>query len=243
MSLTPYVHLDVELSAARIGDRLPVSRDDHHHLATVLRLGPGAAVEIADGRGTSALATLAQGEVELVTSPVVLPEPRPWLVLAQALPKGRKLDEVVRHACELGVDELRIVDTVRSVVRLDERRAARALERWTAVVRAACAQARRPRRPAVAGPLRLDRLGRDDELLLVAHPDAPALPSVASAWQPAARIVLAVGPEGGFTDEEVADAVAGGALAVGLGPSVLRTEHAGAAGLAVLAAATGRWGT
>lgn len=243
MSLTPYVHLDVELSGARIGDRLPLGRDDRHHLATVLRLGPGAAVEIADGRGTSARATLAQGEVELVTSPVLLPEPRPWLVLAQALPKGRKLDGIVRHACELGVDELRIVDTVRSVVRLDERRAARALERWTAVVRAACEQARRPRRPAVMGPLRLDHLGRDDELLLVAHPDAPALPSVASAWQPAARIVLAVGPEGGFTDEEVADAVAGGALAVGLGPSVLRTEHAGAAGMAVLAAATGRWGT
>lgn len=243
MSLTPYVHLEVELSRARIGDRLPLGRDDRHHLGTVLRLGPGAAVEIADGRGTSALATLADGEVELATDPVVLAAPRPWLVLAQALPKGRKLDEVVRHACELGVDELRIIDAARSVVRLDERRAARGRERWNAVVRAACEQARRPRRPAVVGPIRFDRLGRDDELLLVAHPDAPALPSVASVWQPAARIVVAVGPEGGFTDEEVGDAVAAGALAVGLGPSVLRTEHAGAAGLAVVAAATGRWGT
>jgi 16S rRNA (uracil1498-N3)-methyltransferase len=242
VSLTPYVHLEVELSGARVGDRLPLGRGDLHHLGTVLRLGAGAVVEIADGCGSSALATLAEGEVELATDPVVLAEPRPRLVLAQALPKARKLDGIVRHACELGVDELRIIDTVRSVVRLDERRAARGLERWTAVVRAACEQARRPRRPAVLGPLRLDRLGRDDELLLVAHPEAPALPSVASVWQPAAQIVLAVGPEGGFTDEEVADAVAGGALAVGLGPSVLRTEHAGAAGLAVLAAATGRWG-
>lgn len=243
MSLTPYVHLDVDLSSARIGDRLPVGRDDHHHLITVLRLGPGAQVEIADGRGTSALATLTSGEVEVATAPVVRPEPRPWLVLAQALPKGRKLDAIVRHACELGVDELRVIDSARSVVRLDERRAARGLERWSAVARAACEQARRPRRPAIVGPIPLDRLGRDDELLLVAHPDAPALPSAASAWQPAERIALAIGPEGGFTDDEVADAVAGGALAVGLGPSVLRTEHAGAAGLAVLAAATGRWGT
>ncbi|MFO7776748.1 MAG: RsmE family RNA methyltransferase [Nitriliruptoraceae bacterium] len=243
MSLTPYLHLDVALSGARIGDRLPLNRDDRHHLGTVLRLGPGAAVEIADGQGTSASATLADGEVELVRNPVVRPEPRPWLVLAQALPKGRKLDEIVRHACELGVDELRVIDTTRAVARLDERRAARARERWNAVVRAACEQARRPRRPAVSGPIGLDRLGRDDELLLLAHPDAPALPSVASVWQPAARLVLAVGPEGGFTDAEVADAVARGALAVGLGPSVLRAEHAGAAGLAVLAAATGRWGT
>jgi 16S rRNA (uracil1498-N3)-methyltransferase len=243
VSLRPYVHLDVELSDARIGVRLPLDRGDLHHLGTVLRLGAGAEVEIADGRGASALAVLAEGEVELATDPVVQPEPRPWLVLAQALPKGRKLDEIVRNACELGVDEVRTIDTVRSVVRLDERRAARGRERWTAVARAACEQARRPRRPAVTGPLRLDRLGRDDELLLIAHPEAPALPSVASAWQPASRIVLAIGPEGGFTDDEVADAVAGGALAVGLGPFVLRTEHAGAAGLAVLAAATGRWGT
>jgi len=243
VSLTPYLHLDVALAGAREGDRLPLGRDDRHHLGTVLRLGPGAAVEIADGCGTSAFGTLVDAEVELVSDPRVLPEPRPWLVLAQAVPKGRKLDEIVRHACELGVDELRVIDTARSVVRLDERRAARGRERWNAVIRAACEQARRPRQPAVSGPIGLDRLGRDDELLLLAHPDAPPLPSVASVWQPAARLVLAVGPEGGFSDDEVADAVAGGALAVGLGPSVLRAEHAGAAGLAVLSAATGRWNT
>jgi 16S rRNA (uracil1498-N3)-methyltransferase len=243
VSLTPFVHLDVDLASAVDGARIDLSAADRHHLVTVLRLGPGASVEVADGRGASAAAVLVEGAVELAGPVCRQARPRPQLVLAQALPKGRKLDEVLRQACELGVDELRVLDCARSVVRLDAGRLDRVRARWEAVVRSACEQARRPHRPAVVGPLPLERLGRDDEVLLIAHPGAPGLPAVADAWVTAERLVLAIGPEGGFTDEEVADAVAAGALAVGLGPSVLRTEHAGAAGLAVLAAGSGRWGS
>ncbi len=242
MSLTPYVHLDIDLAAAVDGQRIDLTAADRHHLVTVLRLGTGAPVEVADGRGVSAPAVLVGGAVELAGPISRRPDQRPHLILAQALPKGRKLDEVLRQACELGVDELRVLTTARSVVRLDAAKLDRVRARWEAVVRSACEQARRPRRPAVVGPLPLERLGRDDEVLLIAHPGAPGLPTVAEAWMQAERLVLAVGPEGGFTDEEVADAVTAGALAVGLGPAVLRTEHAGAAGLAVLAAGSGRWG-
>ena len=243
MSLTPFVHLDVDLDVAAGGERIDLAPADRHHLTTVLRLGSGAPVEVADGRGASAAAVLVDGAIELTGSVSRHPRPRPELVLAQALPKGRKLDEVLRQACELGVDEVRVLDTARSVVRLDAGKLERVRGRWEAVVRSACEQARRPHRPAVLGPLALDHLGRDDELLLVAHPGAPGLPTVAEVVAGSPSLVLAVGPEGGFTDEEVADAVAAGALAVGLGPSVLRTEHAGAAGLAVLAAGSGRWGS
>ena len=241
MSLIPYVHLDVDLSEALVGTPIALAPGDRHHLTTVLRLGSGAAVEVADGRGRSAPAVLVGTAIELAGPVVELPEPRPQLILAQALPKGRKLDEVLRQACELGVDEVRVVDTARSVVRLDDRKLDRVRARWAAVARSACEQARRPFRPGIVGPLPLDRLGCDDELLLFAHPAAPGLPTVVDAWHGVDRLVLAIGPEGGFTDEEVAGAVAAGGLAVGLGPAVLRTEHAGAAGLAVLAAATGRW--
>lgn len=241
MSLTPYVHLDVDLSEAVGGGRITLGADDLHHLTTVLRLGAGAPLEVADGGGRSAPAVLGDAAVELAGPVTVVAPPRPYLVLAQALPKGRKLDEILRQACELGVDEVRVIDTARSVVRLDDRKLDRIRARWVAVARAACEQARRPFRPQILGPLPLDRLGRDDELLLLAHPDAPGLPTVVDAWQDSDRLVLAIGPEGGFTDGEVADAVSAGGLAVGLGLTVLRTEHAGAAGLAVLAAATGRW--
>jgi hypothetical protein len=81
--------------------------------------------------------------------PPSTPAPRPVLRVAQGLPKGRKLDEVVRVCTELGVDELVPVAADRCVVRLDERKAAKAVERWDAVARSASEQARRPFRPRV----------------------------------------------------------------------------------------------
>ena len=242
MSLTPFVHLDTSLAGAGCGARFALSSQERQHLTRVLRLPPGATLEVADGQGWVAAAELLTDGVRLTGDALRQPERRPRLVLAQALPKGRKLDEVLRQATELGVDEIRVVTTARSVPRLEDARVAKATTRWQAVVRAASEQARRSRRPEVTGPLALERLARDDELLLIAHPGAPGLPTVAETLVGAEAVVLAVGPEGGFRDSEVADAVAGGALAVGLGDAVLRTEHAGAAGLAVLAAAVGRWG-
>jgi 16S rRNA (uracil1498-N3)-methyltransferase len=241
VSLTPYLHLDVALDGAGTEVELALPAEATHHLHRVLRLRDGAVVVVADGAGRDVPAVVTPTGVRLTGVPRSRPPRRPRLVLAQALPKGRKLDEVLRQAVELGVDEVRVLDTERCVARLEPARAERARERWEAVVRAACEQARRPDRPPVHGPIGLDRLGRDDELLLLAHPGGPALPTVAEALLDAGTIVLAVGPEGGFSDAEVADAVAQGALAIGLGPDVLRTEHAGAAGLAVLAAGTGRW--
>jgi 16S rRNA (uracil1498-N3)-methyltransferase len=241
VSLTPYLHLDVDLEGADTEVELALPDDVAHHLQRVLRLRPGASVVVADGLGRDAPATLTERALRLTGPTRVRPARLPRLVLAQALPKGRKLDEVLRQAVELGVDEVRVLQTERCVARLETDRRDGARTRWAALVRGACEQARRPDRPAVHGPIGLDRLGRDDEVLLLAHPGSPALPSVGEELADAGTIVLAVGPEGGFTDAEVADAVAGGALAVGLGPDVLRTEHAGAAGLAVLAAGTGRW--
>lgn len=241
MSLTPYLHLDVRLDGVSVEAELDLTAEATHHLHRVLRLRDGATLVVADGRGREAPAVLTASGVTLTGPPQVRRGRRPRLVLAQGLPKGRKLDDVLRQAVELGVDEVRILHTERCVARLDPARVGSARARWDAVVRAACEQARRPDRPPVEGPVAWERLGRDDEVLLVAHPGSPPLPSVADELLDAGTIVLAVGPEGGFTDVEVADAVAAGALAVGLGPDVLRTEHAGAAGLAVLAAGTGRW--
>ena len=242
MSLTPFIHLDAPLSGVAAGDVVDLSAAQGSHLERVLRLAPGAVVEVTDGQGWSAPGELTDGGVRLTGEARLTPEPTPRLVLAQGLPKGRKLDEVLRQVTELGVDEVRVLTTARSVPRLEADRRTKARGRWEAVVRAASEQARRTRRPSVRGPLSLERCVGPDELVLVAHPGAPGLPSVAQEVTGAPAVVLAVGPEGGFTDAEVADAVTSGALAVGLGETVLRTEHAGPAGLAVLSAVVGRWG-
>jgi 16S rRNA (uracil1498-N3)-methyltransferase len=247
MSATPFVHVAADLTAAERGDTVALGDEDVHHLTRVLRLRPGAEVEVADGRGRQVTAILDSGVVVLTAAPVATPRPRPELVLAQALPKGRKLDEVVRLATELGVDRIVPAAAARSVVTLTGERAERAAERWRAVGRAAAEQARRPFLPHVGTPVELAVLPRvagvaDRGLLLVAALGATPLPDlVEPAWRERPRVTVVIGPEGGLTADEVAALVAAGARAVGLGPTVLRTEHAGGAALAVLAALLGRW--
>jgi 16S rRNA (uracil1498-N3)-methyltransferase len=244
VSLAPFVHLDERLDAVRAGDTVVLPADAVHHLDRVLRLRPGAEVVVADGHGSQASGTLDEGRVLLTRDPRHDPPPEPVLTVAQGLAKGRKVDEVVRQVTELGVDRIVPVAADRSVVQLTGDRAARAVARWDAVARAASEQARRPRRPTVAAvtPTRqLPELAAPGRLL-VAHPDGGR--SLVDAARDAGRlaVTVAVGPEGGWSDDEVAALAAAGAEVVGLGPSVLRTEHAAPAAVAVLAAVTGRWG-
>jgi 16S rRNA (uracil1498-N3)-methyltransferase len=246
VSLTPYVHLDAPLADVGPDGAVPLTPPEHHHLTRVLRLRDGAPVEVADGAGSAAPAVLAGDAVRLTGPPVHRPPRRPHLIVAQALGKGRKLDEVVRVVTELGVDEVVPVAAERSVTRLDQRKAASALERWRAVARAASEQARRPTRPRITAPVGTDELAARDGVLLLAHPGGTPLPVVVADLadrdqDEVAAVTVAVGPEGGFSDAEVAACLAAGARSVGLGPTVLRTEHAAAAACAVLAAGLGRW--
>ncbi len=242
MSLRPYVHLDAVLADASEGHRVPLSEAEAHHLQRVLRLSDGAELRVADGRGTFADGVLAGRDVELTERPRTEPAPVPMLHVAQALPKGRKADEVVRQVTELGADAITFLVTERSVARLDGAKAERVRGRWQAVARAASEQARRPRRPRVEGPVSMGSLSGDGASLLVAQPQAPALPSVLLGLGEVREVILAIGPEGGWSPAEL-DALRsrhGGHL-VGLGPSILRTEHAAAAAVAVTAALLGRW--
>lgn len=242
MARVPYVHVDTSLGDVTVGARVPLAPDDRHHLRRVLRLADGTEVELADGTGASAHGRLQGDEVTLtaVTPPAAPSTPR--LTVAQALPKGRKLDEVVRQVTELGVDRIVPVAAERSVARLDGAKAAKAVERWAAVARAACEQARRPARPEVVTPIVPGALTGEGRAVLVAEPSATdPLHAVAAELVAADEVVIAVGPEGGWSEGELAELTAAGATPVRLGPHVLRTEHAAAAALAIVASAVGRW--
>ncbi len=252
MARVSWLHLDVTLSAAACGDEFDLDPEAAHHLGTVLRARVGAEVVVADGRGGWASAELITADrVRLVGEVGHQPRPRPHLHLVQALTKGRKLDEVVRAATELGVDAITPIETERAQVRLEGVRAERARERWRAVARSAGEQAHRAWRPEVAPVTRLGPVlppvlspseGLDpSRVVLVALPYAPALPEQLSELTDAVEVVIAIGPEGGFAPGERRRFEAGGVRPVGLGPTVLRTEHAGAAALAVLSAGLGRW--
>lgn len=240
MSLRPYLHLDDSLDGLDVGEYVPLSGDAEGHLTRVLRLQPGADVEVSDGAGRSARAVLVTGGVEL-TAPVHTEPPRsPTISVAQAPPKGRRFDDVVRQLTELDVDVVTPLRTARGVVRPEGERLAKAASRWEAVARAASEQSRRSWRLRVTGMRTLDEVVAADGRCLLAHPGGTPLPC-ALTRSLGRDVSLVVGPEGGFSDEELAGATARGAELVGLGRSVLRTEHAAAAGVSVIAATLGRW--
>lgn len=239
----PFVHVAAgTLDGAGPGSRLVLGQDADHHVRTVLRLSPGARLELSDGRGTTAAARLADREVEVLEEPETHPVPATTIEVVHALPKGRKLDEVVRVLTELGVDRIVPVASERSVVRLEGPKRTRAAARWRAVARAAGEQSRRPYLPVVEEPTDLAGVGdADGALLLLAHVGAPTgLATALRGHDRPHRVVLAIGPEGGWTDGEVADLQGRGAVAVHLGPAVLRTEHAAGVAVAVVSAAVGR---
>lgn len=253
MSLAPYVHLDVPLGEAQTGEEVALPAAAQHHLGRVLRLSVGASLVVADGRGSEAPATWTGTGVEVSATPVTTPPPTPLLEVVQAMGKGRKVDEVVRQVTELGADRIRAVTSRRSIVRLDARKAQAAQERWAQVAWAACEQSRRPRRPSVEAPqdVRAWLAAASPAVagtILFAHPGGVPLPTVVDEILDAdvagpipAVLSIAVGPEGGWDDDEVTAATAAGARVVGLGPTVMRTEHAAAAALAVIGARCGRW--
>lgn len=242
MSLIPYLHLDVDLARAAAGDDVALDADARRHLRTVLRLRPGALVHLADGDGSHATGIVTETGARLNADATTVPWPQPRLVVAQALAKGRKFDEVVRMATELGADAFVPVTAAHSIAKL-EGKTDKALARWSAVGRAAAEQARRPHRPTVEPPIEVPAAlcDRDEAAVLVAHPGGGPLHRQAAELAGTGEIVVAIGPEGGWREDEIDEFVARGAHLVGLGPAILRTEHAAAAALAVVNAVTGRW--
>jgi 16S rRNA (uracil1498-N3)-methyltransferase len=205
-----------------------VDGDDGRHLARVLRVRAGDPVSLADGTGL-----LMQARVRSVTGDEVslavvdlhrVPPEVPALTVVHALPKGRKLDEVVQRLSEVGVDRVVPVHSARSQVQLRGDRAVKAVRRWRAVAHAAAKQSRRVRALVVedVGTWE-DVFSGATGVVLWEDADVP-LRAVLRALPAGDELVLGVGPEGGLTADEVR---ASGLPAASLGTQVLRTETAG----------------
>ncbi len=236
------------------GAVLTVTGPEARHAVTVRRLAPGERLELVDGAGTRAAGELRAGDRDSmevgVVSVTTEPARTPRLVLAQALAKGDRDLLAVETATELGVDAVVPWQADRSIVRWKKERAAKSHEKWVHTVAAAAKQSRRAFWPEVL-PLSTTRelarlLGEPGTRGLVLHEEAhDSLADLAGAagapWAGTERIVLVVGPEGGVAPAELEVLAGAGALAVRLGPEVLRSSTAGPAALAVLSAALGRW--
>ena len=224
--------------------RVQLTAEQSRHLLTVLRLRPGAELEVFDGNGRRFRAALTPSGLQ-IGAPLPRPERRLDVVLAQSLAKGEKMDLVIQKATELGAARILPLATERSVVRLDTQRGATRMARWRRIAEEAARQCGRAEVPAVDEPCGWDGLFallRDDPerrgLLL----DPAGALRLGDAARGVPRLLLAVGPEGGFSPGENARAVESGLLAVALGPLVLRSETAGLAALSVALHVNGELG-
>ena len=236
-----------------VADDVVTLPDEVTRHVQVLRLAPGDAIALFNGAGGEYAAQIAAVEKRTATARVgarldVEAEPPYRLTLAQGIAGSDKMDWLIEKAVELGATGFVPLQTARGVVRLAGERAQRRHAHWQRIVQAACEQCGRNRLPDVA-PSRefgawLDTLPpapADGELRVLLSPRASvpfaALPDSA----PKGETTVLIGPEGGLSPDEEEAARARGFTAVGLGPRVLRTETAGIAVLAALAARWGGW--
>ncbi|WP_027589099.1 16S rRNA (uracil(1498)-N(3))-methyltransferase [Pseudomonas sp. RL] len=224
--------IDAPLSLGR--HELPEAQA--HYIGRVLRLAPGAAVQLFDGSGREYLSELVEVgkksvSVELHEAFDGLAEPALRIHLGQGLSRGERMDWAIQKATELGVAEITPLVSERCEVRLKDERADKRLAHWRQIAISACEQCGRSVLPVIHAPVSLDDWQRQvqAELKLVLHPVAEPL---ASHARPSSLAFL-IGPEGGLSDAEVEQAKHHGFHAARLGPRVLRTETAPVVALSV----------
>ena len=224
-----------------------VDLPDHvaHHIH-VVRLAAGDNVTLFNGEGGEYTATLVQVDRRRACAEIKAFSPReaelPYAVtLAQALPEGSKIDWIMEKAVELGATAIQPLAAQRCVVRLSAERAAKKREHWQGIIVSAAEQSGRNRLPHLAELADFDRwiVQQDLHRRVLLSPRAEQSLSDWARHHPPQALALLIGPEGGFSEQEEKTAMEHGALALSMGPRVLRTETAG---LAALAALNAVWG-
>ena len=227
------------------GSRLYVEGTDVNHIKNVLRMKRGDQVMVSDGEGMQylcALESFTDGLVwfEIVDTWKENRELSSKLYLFQGLPKSDKMELIIQKATELGVHEVVPVVTGRTVVRLDEKKAQKKTARWNAIAESAAKQSGRSRIPRVREAMTFsEALASAGELdvLLIPYEKAEGMEAtrqVIEGIRPGQSVGIFIGPEGGFEEAEVEQAVALGAAPVTLGRRILRTETAGFVVLSML---------
>jgi 16S rRNA (uracil1498-N3)-methyltransferase len=223
-----------------VEQQLQLTRDQTHYLSRVLRLQAGDQFIALDGHGHLWVVALTedphQGTI-LYTETVDQDPLGPQVTLAVALPKGNGFDEVVRQTTELGVTTLHPLLTERTLHRPTPKK----IERWQRIAAEATEQSERGLLPHIHPPLPwadyLQQVEEAQRLICVARSLPDTLPmGQAIRQQPEANLVIATGPEGGWTETEIAEALALGFQPVSLGHNILRAVTAPLVALAMVAA-------
>lgn len=224
---------------------LPLSPRDVHHARTVARIMPGEKIVLAFGGRAWRVRVTAVGEqLAGVRLEEVPPRALPRVTLAQALPKGAKLDAIVRQATELGVARIVPFSAERSVVRLEGAKAEARAERWRRIAEEAAKQSQRASVPEVLAPVTVAELAvlLRRSATVVCWEEALGGPGIGEALEMlgartealARDVAVVVGPEGGLAAHEVETLSDAGAAVATLGETVLRVDTASVAACALV---------
>lgn len=225
---------------------LALPEDIANHLVRVMRLAQGDRCVLFNGDGNDYHAQLSEvgkrdARVRITAVEPVGNESPLAITLLQGVARGEKMDLILQKSTELGIAAVVPVNSERSEVKLEGERAAKRVAHWQSVVASACGQSGRARIPPVSAPQSLATACAGlpaDSLRLCLDPRGQWTLATLPA-PPAGGIVVAIGPEGGWSARDLASLEAAGFQGLQLGPRVLRTETAGLATLAALQARLG----
>ncbi|MCL7715703.1 16S rRNA (uracil(1498)-N(3))-methyltransferase [Stenotrophomonas mori] len=230
----------------RTGLQLPLPDEAAAHLVRVLRLREGDACVLFNGDGrdyTATLVAVGKRDVQVridAATPVDTESPLA-ITLLQGVARGEKMDLILQKATELGVAAIVPVNAERTEVKLDAARTEKRIAHWRSVVGSACGQSGRARIPALSPPQALAAATAAlpaQSLRLTLDPQGghrlAGLPPA-----PAGGVVIAIGPEGGWSPRDRQQLADAGFQGLQLGPRILRTETAGLAAIAALQARLG----
>ena len=230
----------------QIGEKeIVITGADVNHIRKVLRMRADEEVLIADGQGAEyrcKLTDLGENEVraQILWKLDGNAELASAITLFQGLPKSDKMDLIVQKCVELGVDRIVPVSTKRAVVKLDAKKEQTRLKRWNTISESAAKQSGRGVIPEVSGVMSFEKAleeAKKLDVLLIPYERAEHMAEtrrVMGEIRPGQSVGIFIGPEGGFEESEVEEAVTAGAKAITLGKRILRTETAGLAVMSML---------
>ncbi|MEE4244885.1 MAG: 16S rRNA (uracil(1498)-N(3))-methyltransferase [Kangiellaceae bacterium] len=225
--------------ALNLNDTIELPKDGVRHLVTVLKMTVGQDIELFNGDGISYRAVLVEVSKKSVVVKVFEKqhsknESSLDLHLYQTISRGDKMDLTIQKAVELGVKEITPITSERCGVKLAADRLDKKMEHWHKVIISACEQSGRNVIPTLNQPSSVKKLLSEKSVtndFLVLHPHSGKPIKQLGSSQ---LFNLIIGPEGGFTDDEVVQLIAQGAQGIKLGPRILRTETVGLSVISIL---------
>jgi 16S rRNA (uracil1498-N3)-methyltransferase len=222
------------------------------HIKDSLRVAIGEALWFSDGQGTRYRTEISDVSKYAVTGQIleILQEPAqttPHVILGQSLLKGEKMDWVIQKATELGVHEIIPIESRHSVVQLKADRVDHQLTRWQRIAQEAAQQSEQWRMPTIAKPQSLSSLLKSRPpdpliLMLAERRNGQSLQTVALPQDTSSSLLVLIGPEGGWSQEEMRIAEQRGAKPMTLGEQILRAETAAIATISILQSRLGMLG-